>query len=122
MDCDAGGPPSFPRLDHASKAFTRQLVLTFEKVAAASESLSFSAYPQIMFLPRAAALATASLEGTVGVDADVGRGEGSGDGIGKELGVDAGGVGVSIVLRFVMPRHIVFASLEVRVDGAPCCG
>ena len=108
-----------PRFDQASNAFTRQLVLTFEMVAAASESFSFSAYPQIMDVPRAAALATASREGIVGVDADVGSGEGSGDGPGERSGL-GDGEGTSIALLFVIPRQTDVANRDVRVEGAPC--
>jgi hypothetical protein len=44
----ASGLPAFVlRALHASIALARQLLLTFAKEAAASESFSFSAYPQI---------------------------------------------------------------------------
>ena len=86
-------------------------MLTLAKVAAASESLSFSAYPQIIFFPRAAASATVCLGGTEGAEWE---GVKPGDGRGEEPGLGEG-EGTSMALWLVKPRHIVFASRAEKV-------
>ena len=98
-----GGGASVRGFDHASRAFTRQLVLTLAKFAAASESFNFSAYPQNIFLPRVAASAIVCLAGAEVGDYGDGRpGEG-------------GGEITSIALWLVIPLHTVLARREEKV-------
>lgn len=114
----------FFRALHAFIAFARQLLLTFAREAAASESFSFSAYPQIL--------------GPVDVDKGLGSGVASSGGIGDknedgdnngefeeeaagDKGVKGEG-GTSIEDWFVMPRQTVLAKRDVIPGGPRVCG
>jgi len=114
------GEGPFARLLHTSRALTFQFVLTFAKVAAASDSLSFSAYSQNLEGPADALLASAVSEGGGGRTFEVvgGGDEYTGDGGIGEAG-DVGEGGASIALSLEIPRQTVLARRAVSVFDWP---
>lgn len=123
----AGGDDidSPPRIPHEPKnAFARRLELTLAKVAAASESFSFSAYPQILVDAEVGVPAWEPADSSLATDDDrEGRGGcgegGCGDGdreIAGDKG-DSGDGGASIDDWFVIPLQTVLAKRDVNVLG-----
>lgn len=109
-----GSEGSFPsdglteRPQEPNMAFALQLLLTFAKVAAVSESLSLSAYAHKLDFGLKPPSRGDSIELCV-----EGEGEGGADGDGGKRGEGGG----SIEVRFVMPLHTVVANLDVRPDS-----
>jgi hypothetical protein len=117
-DSDSVWSAFFLRALHASIAFARQLLLTFAKEAAASESFSFSAYPHI-FWPEGEG--EEGLVGSVSIDGNVdGEEDGDGDGWAGVNGVRGDG-GTSIELWFVIPRHTLLANRDVIPSELTSC-
>jgi hypothetical protein len=114
----------FLRAFHASIAFARQLVLTFAKEAAASESFNFSAYPHILGpadVGEGEGLASGliPIDGNVDGEEDADGGECDKEGVG-DRGVRGDG-GTSIELWFVIPRQTLVASRDVKPGGPTSC-
>lgn len=112
------GAMAAARLFQTSNALNFQFVLALEIFAAASESLSFSAYPQIADAREAPVLEDAdSNDDGDGVDAASGWTNTGGGGTGDDHGEGEVGVGGgSMADWFVIPFQTLEANRAAKVD------